>query len=197
MRSFKLLIIWLLALSSILAACKSADVTPEPTPVQWQRVTFVASRLHPGFALNIPGYWHYEVTETGIIAFNYPRLLELQDDGAEMPSGAIVVSISILSAVDMQMMGVRNAAGILDSFVGVTAAEPAEPQYSDANVIDIAGRDGAQSVVSINNSDSLLLALELSGNYLLSIIVTPGGELDVHAELLNLIFESVELRLDA
>ena len=195
MRSFKLLIIWLLALSSILAACKSADVTPEPTPVQWQRVTFVASRLHPGFALNIPGYWHYEVT--GIIAFNYPRLLELQDDGAEMPSGAIVVSISILSAVDMQMMGVRNAAGILDTFVGVTAAEPAEPQYSDANVIDIAGRDGAQSVVSINNSDSLLLALELSGNYLLSIIVTPVGELDGHAELLNLIFESVELRLDA
>ena len=178
----------------LIVACQSEDSTPTPTPVQWQRVTFLASLLHPGFAMNIPADWNYEVAETGIIVFNYPRLLELPDDGAKMPGGSIVANISMLSAADVQRIGVRNAAGILDAFVGPAVSEAVGTEYSSAEIVEIRGRDAAQSFVSIGNSDSLLIALELKGNYVLAVVVTPQGELQRQTELLNLIFDSVELR---
>ena len=189
------LVFQLLIVSIFVAACQSADPTVAPTPVQWQRVTFVASRLQPGFALNIPADWNYEVEDTGIIVFNYPRLLELQDDGAKMPEGSIVANLTILTAIDVQMIGARNAAGILDAFIGTASSEAAGPGYSNTEMIEIRGRDSAQSWVSIENSDSLLLALELKGNYVLAVIVAPTGELRRQSELLSLVFDSIELRL--
>ena len=185
----------LLLLAFLIVSCQSADSTPTPTPVQWQRVTFLANRLLPGFAMNIPANWHYEVAETGIIIFNYPRLLELQDDGAEMPAGSIVANVAMLSATDVQIIGARNAAGILDAFVGASSSDALGPQYSNSQVVEIRGRDAAQSFVSIGRSDSLLLAMELSGNYVLAVVVAPEGELEGHTDLLNQIFNSVELRL--
>ena len=180
----------------VVAACQSAvDDTPEPTPIQWQRVTFFASLLQPGFAMNIPADWHYEVGETGIIIFNYPRLLELKDDRVEMPAGSIVANLSMLSAADVQRIGARNAAGILDTFVGAAADDALGPQYRAAETIEIKGRENAQTYVSVGGSDSLLLALDLSGNYVLAIIVAPEGELQQESDLLNRIFTSIELRL--
>ena len=187
--------ILLLIVAAVAAACQSEDSTPTPTPVQWQRVTFLASRLQPGFAMNIPADWNYEVAETGIIVFNYPRLLELPDDGAEMPDGSIVANMTMLSAVDVQMIGARNAAGILDAFIGSAASEAPGPGYSNSKVLEIRGRDSAQAMASVGNSDSLLLALELQGNYVLAVVVAPKGELVDQSGLLNLVFDSVELRL--
>lgn len=185
----------LLAVALLIAACQSEDSTPTPEPLQWQRVTFLSSRLQPGFALNIPANWNYEVAETGIIIFNYPRLLELPDDGAKMPEGAIVANLTMLSAVDAQMIGARNAAGILDAYVGPPSGEAAGPRYSRGDVIEIRGRDSAQSTVSIGASDSLLLALELEGNYVLAVIVAPKGELARQSDMLSKVFDSLELRL--
>ena len=189
------LLILLLALAVLGAGCQSEDSTPTLTPVQWQRVTFLASRLQPGFAANIPADWNYEVAETGIIVFNYPRLLELPDDGVAMPDGSIMANMTMLTAADVQMIGARNAAGILDAFIDPLSSEATGPTYNSNKILEIRGRDSAQSAVSIGNRDSLLLALELEGNYLLTVIVVPKGELARQAQLLNRIFESVELRL--
>lgn len=191
---FRLLIL-LLALAALGAACQSADSTPPQTPVQWQRVTFLASRLQPGFATNIPADWNYEVAETGILAFNYPRLLDLPDEGAAMPEGSILANLTMLTAVDVQMIGARNAAGLLDAFIDPSSSEAAGPKYNSDKILDIRGRDSAQSAISIGNRDSLLLALELEENYLLAVIVTPKDELAGQTHLLNQIFDSVELRL--
>ena len=176
-------------------ACQSAEVVPEPTPIQWQRVTFVASRLLPGFAINIPADWNYLVSDSGIIIYNYPRLLDLADDGAEIPSGSIVANLSMLSAADVQRIGARNAADILDSFIGSSSDTDAGPQYSDAEVFAIGGREIAQSLVTIDANDSLLMAMSLEGNYLLAVIVAPRGEMSQQGELLNQIFSTTELRL--
>lgn len=195
MRSRLGILIFLLGLAALMTACQGGDSTPTPAPMQWQRVTFVASRLQPGFALDIPTDWNYEVADTGIIVFNYPRLLELPDDGAAMPEGSIVANLTMLSTIDVQMIGARNAAGILDAFVGAASSRAAGPKYSSAKVLEIRGRDSAQSSVSIGNRDSLLLALELVGNYVLAVIVTPKGELEHQSDLLGLVFNSLELRL--
>lgn len=178
------------------SACQSAEsVAPEPTPIQWQRVTFFATLLQPGFAINVPADWHYEVSDTGIIIYNYPRLLSLQDDGAELPDGSVVANLTILSASDVQRLGARNAASIVDAFIGAAADDALGPRYRDAETIEVNGRDSAQSYVSVGGSDSLLLALDLSGNYVLAIVVAPEGELQRKSDLLNKIFASIELRV--
>lgn len=178
------------------SGCQSAEsVAPEPTPVQWQRVTFFATLLQPGFAINVPADWHYELSDTGIIIFNYPRLLSLQDDGTALPAGSVVANLTILSAADVQRLGARNAASIVDAFIGAADDDALGPQYRDAETIEINGRDNAQSTVSVGGSDSLLLTVELSGNYVLAIIVAPDGELQRSSDLLNQIFASIELRV--
>lgn len=185
----------LLAVIAIIAsACQSTETAPEPTPIQWQRVTFVASLLDPGFALNIPADWRYEVSETGIIVYNYPRLLQLETEGVEMPTGSRIASLTILSAAQVQRLGARNAASILDAFVGESSDDGLGPQYLPADSIEINGRDSAQLYVSINRRDSLLLALELAGNYVMAIVIAPEGELRQQSNLLNQIFGSIELR---
>ena len=181
---------------TVASACQSAEtVAPEPTPIQWQRVTFFATLLQPGFAINVPADWHYEVSDTGIIIYNYPRLLSLQDDGAALPVGSVVANLTILSAADVQRLGARNAASIVDAFIGAAADDALGPRYSNAETLEINGRDNAQAYVSVGGSDSLLLALELSGNYVLAIIVAPEGELQRKSDLLNQIFASIELRV--
>ena len=190
------LLLCIVIIAVLASACGGAEpAAPEPTPTQWQRVTFFATLLQPGFAINIPADWYYEVSDTGIILYNYPRLLRLQDDGAELPAGSIVANLTILSAADVQRLGARNAASIVDAFIGAAADDALGPQYRDAESIEINGRDNAQSYVSVGGSDSLLLALELSGNYVLAIIVAPEGELQRESELLNQIFASIELRV--
>lgn len=178
------------------SACQSAEsVAPEPTPIQWQRVTFFATLLQPGFAVNVPADWHYDISDTGIIIYNHPRLLGLQDDGAVLPNGSVVANLTIFSAADVQRLGARNAASIVDAFIGPAVDDALGPRYSDVEIIELNGRDNAQSYVSVGGSDSLLLALELSGNYVLAIIVAPDGELQRKSELLNQIFASIELRV--
>lgn len=192
----RLRILLFIVMTAILAGgCQSAEPTVEPTPLHWQRVTFFADRLQPGFAMNIPGDWRYEVSDTGIIIFNYPRLLETESDGAELPSGSIIANLTILSAADAQMMGARNAAGILDVFIGAADDDVLGPDYESAETISINGRDSAQSYVSVDGSDSLLLALELSGNYVMAIIIAPEGELRQGSETLDMMLGSIELRL--
>ncbi len=190
------LLLCIVLLATFASACQSAEtVAPEPTPTQWQRVTFFATLLQPGFAINVPADWRYEVSDTGIIMFNYPRLLNLQDDGTEMLQGSVVANLTMLSAADAQRLGARNAASIIDAFIGAAADDALGPQYRDVETIEINGGDSAQSYVSVGGSDSVLLAVELSGNYVLAIIVAPEGELQRKSELLDQIFDSIELRV--
>ena len=186
-----------LLLALVSAACGGGeDSTPQPTPLQLQHASFVNTRLSPGFALHFPVSWRYQVTETGIMLSNHPDLLTAEDDGAAIPSGALAANVSLLTEAEVQGIGARNAAGLIDAFVGSSSSDDLGPRYRNSNVIQIDGRDGAQSLVSIDGSDSLLLALELEGNFVLAVVVAPQGELQRHTPTLNAIFASVEL-LDA
>ena len=95
------------------------------------------------------------------------------------------------------MIGARNAASILDAFVGASSDDALGPNYETAETVTINGRNSEQSYGSIDGSDSLLLALGLSGNYVMAIIVAPEGELQQESVLLSKIFETIELRLAA
>lgn len=181
-----------MVIASLLAGCGSEEPAPQPTPIPLQQVSFVNNLLSPGFALHFPTTWRYLVTENGIILSNDPGLLATLDDAA-IPSGSIAVNVSLLTEKDVQAIGVRNSAGLLDAFVGSSSEDALVPQYRDSDVIKIAGRDGAQSFVSIAGSDSLLLALDLERNFVLGIVVAPQGELRLHTDTLNTIFASVKL----
>ena len=98
MVNYKFLAPFTLLLALVLAACGGGeDSTPQPTPMQLQRASFVNSRLSPGFALHFPVGWRYQVTETGIMLSNHPDLLTAEDDGATIPSGALAANVSLLT----------------------------------------------------------------------------------------------------
>ncbi len=183
----------LLLVSIALAACQSTDSTSTPTPVQWQRVVTQSLAPEPGFALNIPGDWTYEASEKGIIIYNRPGLLERQEHYADMPAGAMVLSLTLLSAADARRIA-TDAAGILDAFVGRSSGDRRQPAYASVELVEVRGRDLAQLSVSIGESESLLLAMALQRNFLLAIAVAPKGELERQRGLLSQIFDSIELR---
>ena len=183
----------LLIVSLLFSACQSTDSTSTPTPVQWQRVVTIGKAPQPGFALNIPGDWSYEASDKGIIIYNRRGLLERQESYADMPEGAIVASLTLLSAADARPIG-ADAASILDAFVGRSSGEARLPAYASAELIKVRGRDTAQLSVGAGDSESLLLAMALQRNYLLAIAVAPKGELQRQRDLLNQIFDSLELR---
>ena len=176
-------------------ACQRAgNVMLDPTPIQWQRVTFLATQLHPGFAITVPADWQEEVSDTGIMIFNDPRALGLPIEDAALPDGSIVANLSILSAADVQRLSAHDAASVVDAFIGAVYDDPLGPQYRDAATVKIEGRDNAQSYASVGGNDSLFLAVELSGNFALANIVAPEGELQRKSDLLSQIFDSLELR---
>ncbi len=190
----------LILLAFALAACGQSQGSPTPTPLEhsptpsWQRVTFVYSRLHPAFALDIPVSWQYQVAERGITLFNQPQLLELQEASAPLPSGTIVANIRLLLAVDEQVPDVQNAVGMLEAYIGASP-DDGEGPYRRANLLDMKDHAAAQATTSTASSDTLLLAIELAGNYALVTVLTPAGELAGQAALLNQIFNSIELQL--
>ncbi len=181
-----------MVIAALLAGCGGEAIAPQPSPVPFKQASFVSNLLSPGFALHFPTTWRYVVTDNGIILSNDPGLLATRDDAA-IPSGSLTVSVSLLTEEDVQAIGVRNSAGLLDAFVGSSSEDALVPQYHDTDAIKIDGRDGAQSFVSIAGSDSLLLALELERNFVLGIVVAPPGELKLHTDMLNAIFSSVTL----
>ncbi len=189
------LVISLAFILLIISACGGGEVSapPSATVASMERVSFVSSLLGPGFSMQIPSTWRYQITDTGIILSNDPRLLGAQDDGAVIPSGSLVANVSLLTEAEVIAIGARNSASLIDAIVGASADDALQPQYSNADLVSFDGRNGAQSFVSIAGSDSLLLALELDRNFLLAIVVSPQGELRQHSSVLNSIFGSVDL----
>lgn len=185
------LILSLFILACLLSACGSASEAP-PTPIPLQRASFVSNRLNPGFAVQFPSTWRYQVLEAGIILSNDHEILSAPDT-ADIPSGALIMNISLLTENQVRLIGARNAADLIDAFVDSSPDDALTPKYRDTNAIKIEGRDGAQSFVSIAGSDSLLLTLNLGDNYVLAVVVAPEGELQNHTEVLNEIFATVEL----
>lgn len=177
----------LLIVCNLIAACQSQEFTSTPTPVQWQRVIYEPA---PAFALNIPGDWQYQQGDSGIIIYNRAGLLERQENQADLPAGAIVFSLTLLSADEAQMIDARDASGILEAYDGASGG----PAHASAALVEIRGRDTAQRLVAIGERESLLLAMALGRNYALAILVAPKGELQRQRDLLNQIFDSLEMR---
>ena len=177
----------------LLSACGGESSTPQATPVQLQRASYVSTRLNPGFAVHFPTSWRYQVSEAGIMLSNDPDLLSAPAVNPEMPGGSLAMNISLLTEEQVRSIGARNAAGLIDAFVGSSNIDALAPKYRDTNAITIEGRDGAQAFVSTGGSDSLLLALDLQGNFVLAVVVAPKDELKQHTGILNSIFASVEL----
>ena len=73
----------------IVSACGGGEdsAPPAATVASLERVSFVSSLLSPGFSMQYPSDWRYQITDTGIILSNDPGLLGAQDDGAVIPSG--------------------------------------------------------------------------------------------------------------
>ena len=185
--------LFVIILASLLSACGGESSTPQATPVQLQRASYVSTRLNPGFAVHFPTSWRYQVSEAGIMLSNDPDLLSAPAVNPEMPSGSLAMNISLLTEEQVRSIGARNAAGLIDAFVGSSNIDALAPKYRDTNAITIEGRDGAQAFVSTGGSDSLLLALDLKGNFVLAVVVAPKDELKKHTGILNSIFASVEL----
>ncbi len=187
-------LIALLCICALLAGCAQTESTPTPTPIQRQLLTFLASRLHPGFALTIEPDWSYKVTESGLILANDADLLAV-DGGGDMASGSLVADITLLTPAYLVEIGARNGADILHSVVGAPADGAGGPLYSRTELIDIKGRDSAQLLANIAANDTLLLAMALEDHYLLAVIVAPEGEIPTQADALNKVLASAELRL--
>ncbi len=181
-----------LLFACLLSACASELSEPQPTPVPWQRASYVSTRLNPGFAVQFPATWRYQVLEAGIILSNNADVLSASDN-TELPSGTLILNISLLTENQVRVIGARNAADLIDAFVASSTNDALGPQYRNTDAIKIEDRDGAQSFVSIAGSDSLLLTLELEGNFALAVAVAPEGELKTHTDDLNEIFASIEL----
>lgn len=176
------------------SACAGSEVSAPPAAMPaMERISVVGSPLIPGFSMQYPSTWHHQITDTGIILSDNPRLLGAQDDGAVIPSGSLVVNVSVLTEAEVIAIGARDSASLIDAFVAASADDALKPRYNNSDLVKIDGRDGAQSFVSIAGSDSLLLALELERSFLLAIAVSPQGELRRHSDALNSIFGSVSL----
>ena len=186
------IVIALLCLCALLAACGQRESTPTATPIQRQAVTYLASRLQPGFALTIEADWRYKVTDSGLMLANDKDLLAAA--GGAMPSGGLVADVSLLPPDYLVEIGARNAAGILGAIVGAADAGAADSLYRPADIVTIAGRDSAQLLARVADSDTLLLALALEEHYLLAVIVAPADEMDSQAAALGKVFASTELR---
>ncbi len=189
-----LMIMCLCALA--LAGCGSSEQAtptptplPTPTPILHHQVTYLASRLHAGFELALPPDWHYRITENGLMLANDPVALA----GSDMPEGSLVADLSLQTPADVLAIGVRNAAGILDAFVGRSQDDAGESQYSDVDMLEINEQDAAQLSATIADSDTLLLAQALDDHYLLAVVVAKAGKLQELAADLSAIFASAQL----
>ena len=178
----------------VLIGCEpSEESTPTPTPVQHYRVTYLANRLHPGFELALPLDWHYRVTESSLMLANDPRVLEPASNSSTMPAGSLVADLSLLAPAERITIGARNAAGILDGFVGRSAEAAGESQYHKVEILEIDGRDSAQLSATMAVNDTLLLAMALDDHYLLAVIAAPSGTMQALAADLSEIFASAQL----
>ena len=171
----------------------AAESTPTPTPIQHYRVTYLANRLHSGFELALPMDWRYRVTESGLILANDPRALETTINSCAMPAGALAADLSLLTPAEIIAIGARNAAGILEAFVGRSSDATGESQYRDVSMLEIDGRDSAQLSARIGVNDTLLLAVALDNYYLLAVIVASTGKMQALAGDLSEIFASAQL----
>lgn len=171
----------------------TAESTPTPTPVQHHQVTYLASRLHPGFELTLPVDWHYRVTESGLMLANDPSALEATSNSSAMPADTLVADLSLRTPAEVITIGVRNAASLLDAFVGRSPDAPNESQYRAVELLEINERDSAQLSATIADNDTLLLALALDDHYLLAVIVAPTDKMQALAADLSEIFASAQL----
>ena len=146
---------------------------------------------NPVFALDFPAGWGHQVTESGIMLSSNPELLESVSEVVLIPSGALVADFTVLRRDHVRELGARNAADLLDAYVG--QPDRAAHAYSRAEPVEIAGRAGGQSIVKSDQSDNLLLALALEDTYALGIVVAPAGELGLHLESLKPIIASARL----
>ncbi|MCY4466366.1 MAG: hypothetical protein OXE46_12595 [Chloroflexi bacterium] len=180
--------------ASVLVGCEhTEESTPTPTPIQHYQVTYLASRLHPGFELALPLDWQYRVTESGLILANDPIALEAAGNSSTMPDGALAADLSLLTPAEVIAFGARNAAGLLDAFVGRLSDVAGESQYRAVEMLEIDGRDSAQLSARIAVNDTLLLALALDDHYLLAVIVATTGKMQALAADLSEIFASAQL----
>lgn len=188
-----MLILCLCALALVGCGDQPEESTPTPTPVQHHQVTYLASRLHPGFKLSLPLDWRYRVTESGLMLSNSQEALEATSDSSAMPADTLVADLSLRTPAEVITIGVRNAAGLLDTFVGRSPEADDESQYRAVELLEINGRDSAQLSASLADNETLLLALALDDHYLLAVIVASKDQMQALAADLSEIFASAQL----
>ena len=188
--------IMVIGLAMVLAACAGNTANPNTngsatsSNTLSQRATFESGVLGSGFSVQYPEGWSDEVGEGDIRLSNNADIMNLEDAPENLPAGTIAMSVSLTPASAAQGLDVT---ALVQTFVDFAQASSSAPEYGDIETIMLDGRKGAKAMGTIAGSDNMLLAVDVDGNIVLAIIITPEGELEGHIDTINAIIASVEL----
>lgn len=191
--------LWMITImmTLVFAACSGEAVTPTADSsgsadnTLSQNVTFEGGILGGGFSVTFPDGWSHQLGESDIRLSNNADIINLESEPETLPAGTIAMSVSLVPATDAQ--GIANVTSLVQTFVDFAQSSSTAPEYGDIETITLNGSEVAKAVGTIAGSDNLILALDMDGNIVLAIIVTPEGELDNHMDTINAIIASVEL----
>jgi len=178
------------AMALLFVAC--AGNTPAPTvdpTALGKQATFDGGAIGGGFTVSYPNAWSHQVSEDGIRLSNDSNILNDTSDSDTFASGVVAISVSLTPRQDAQAF--PTAESLLQGFMDIAATAQNAPSYGDIEAITLDGRAGAKALGTVAGSDSLLIALDLDGNYVLGFIVAPQGEVNTHMDTVNAIIESV------
>lgn len=174
----------------MLAACSSPqDDDSQATASLPQSIRFENEQPGTGFSLQFPADWHHQISPLGVTVSDDANALTAM----ERPTGAVTANILLISQRDAALMEARDAVEFMEKFALPLSSDGASSPYSETESITIGGREGAQSFLSADNGDSLLLTLDLQGSFALATFAMPAGQLDRHRDTLYEIAASIQL----
>ena len=174
----------------MLAACSSPqDDDSQATAAPPQSIRFENEQPGTGFSLQFPADWHHQISPLGVTVSDDANALTAM----ERPAGAVTANILLMSQRDAALIEARDALEFMEKFALPSSSDGASSPYSETEAITIGGRAGAQSFLSADNGDSLLLTLDLQGSFALATFAMPAGQLDRHRDTLYEIAASIQL----
>jgi|GEM_PF-3433183 len=192
-------LVWIMTvtvLTLVLAAC--GGNAPAPTAESGapsantlsKQAIFDGGILGGGFSVQYPDSWSHQIGESDIRLSNDTDILSLDSEPTDLSTGTIAMSVSLTPASDIQGFDVTS---LVQTFVDLAQSSSPPPEFGDIETITLDGRNAAKAIGTVAGSDNMLLAVDLDGNIVLTIIIAPEGELSGHMDTINAIVASVQL----
>lgn len=191
-------IFWMIALilSFVLAACATdSGNTANPTAVDTdialsQSATFNGELIGGAFTVSFPDGWSHLVGQADITLSNQTEIIGNLDGEATLPAGGLAMNISVTPT---ESIGELSLTSFLEQYLVVLESTGADVSFGDIETLQRNNDESAQISGTMQGSDALILAVDLSGSYVAAIIITPEGELQQHMETIDAIIGSVQL----